>query len=98
MHFLKKVLIFGILGGALYILLSYHFIFFGIKNVEMLKKSSLTLNYTVFNAAGKDVESILYIDPLREDGIGEILVERGLITQKELHRLIAEIEKKPSYY
>ena len=91
MKFGKKIIIWGILGIVVYFLLSYHFIV--IQNtVKMLKKSSPTLNYTFFNAKGKTNESILSIDELREDGIGDLLVEMDLMSEEEKERLIAKIE------
>ena len=93
MHFFKKIVIFAIAGAALYFLLSYHFIFVR-KNVKLLKKSSLTLNYTIFSVHGKSNEAILSIDALREDGIGDLLVEIGLMRESEKEQLEAKFEEK----
>ncbi|MBC8457247.1 MAG: hypothetical protein H8D67_04530 [Deltaproteobacteria bacterium] len=76
MRSIKKLFIFVVLGAALYVLLSYHFIFIG-NSIRMLKKSYLTLEYTIFSTKAKSVESILAIDELREAGIGELLVKMG---------------------
>jgi hypothetical protein len=84
-------MIWVIVAAVIYSLLSYHFIF--VENtVKLLKKSSLTLNYTLFSAKGKTNESILSIDELREDGIGELLVEVGRLTEEELEVLLRKIE------
>ena len=80
-----------IVGAVIYSLLSYHFIFVG-NTIKLLKKSSLTLNYTLFSTKGKTNESILSIDELREDGIGKLLVEAGRLTEEELERLLEKIE------
>ena len=91
MKFRKKLIIWVIVGAVIYSLLSYHFIF--VENtVKLLKKSSLTLNYTLFSTKGKTNESILSIDELREDGIGELLVEAGRLTEAELDALLQKIE------
>jgi hypothetical protein len=58
-----------------------------------LKKSSWTLNYTLFSTKGKTNESILSIDELREDGIGDLLVEAGRLTEQELESLLNKIEE-----
>ncbi len=92
MKFRKKLLIWVIVGGVIYSLLSYHFIFVE-NSVRLLKKSRLTLNYTLFSAKGKTNESILSIDELREDGIGDILVEEGRLTEEELEVLLRKIEE-----
>ena len=82
-NIIKKVLYLAIAGGILYMLLSYHFIIAG-NSIKLLKKSQLTLNYTIFSTKGKTVESILEIDELFEDGIGDILVEADMMSQEEL--------------
>ena len=92
MKFAKKLLIWVVAGAIVYFFLSYHIIF--IENtVRLLKKSSLTLNYTLFSAKGKTNESILSIDELREDGIGDLLVEEGRLSEEELERLLYKIEE-----
>jgi hypothetical protein len=91
MKFAKKLLVWVIAGAIVYFFLGYHVIF--IENtVRLLKKSSLTLNYTLFSAKGKTNESILSIDELREDGIGDLLVEEGRLSEEELERLLNKIE------
>ena len=91
MKFHKKLLIWVIVGAVIYSLLSYHFIFVG-NTIKLLKKSSLTLEYTLFSTKGKTNKSILAIDVLREDGIGDLLVEEGRLTEEELERLLNKIE------
>lgn len=93
MHFLKKIAIVAVAGAALFFLLSYHFIFVG-RSVKLLKKSSLTLNYTIFSIKGKSKENILSIDELREDGIGDLLVEIGMISEREKERLEAKFDEE----
>lgn len=92
MKFRKKLLIWGIVGAVIYSLMSYHFIF--VENtIKLLKKSRLTLNYTLFSTKGKTNKSILSIDELREDGIGDLLVEAGRLTEEELEVLLNKIEE-----
>jgi hypothetical protein len=88
----KKIILLVIVGAIVYFFLSYHVIF--IENtVKLLRKSSLTLNYTLFSAKGKTNESILSIDELREDGIGDLLVDEGRLSEEELERLLNKIEE-----
>jgi len=84
---LKKIAIWAIVIGIGYFILSNHFILVN-STVKLLKKSSLTLNYTFFNAKGKANKTILAIKELRDDGIGELLVEEGRMTDDELERLL----------
>ena len=84
---LKKTIIWGIIGGVFYFFLSHHIIFIGSK-VKLLKKSNLTLEYTIFSTQGKSNQSIIGVDQLREDGIGELLVDMGRMSEEELDRLL----------
>jgi hypothetical protein len=93
MKFGKKVMLWAMAVGALYFLLSYHFIVVG-NGVKLLRKSSLTLNYTIFNTKGKTNKRILSIDQLREGGIGDLLVEMGRLSEEEYERLWALFEKE----
>ncbi len=80
---INKKSTFLIVGAALlYFLLSYHLIIIGrdIRDIRLLKKSTFTLEYTVFSIKGKSNKAILAIDVLRENGIGELLMEEGLMS------------------
>lgn len=92
MKFLKKILIWGIIAAFIYFILSNHFIFID-NTVRLLKKSTLTLEYTLFNAKGKTNKKILEIDVLREDGIADILIEEGVMTEKEGTKLLSQYEE-----
>ena len=95
----KKKLTFLIIGGAiLYFLLSYHIILTGrgIGNIRLLKKSTYTLEYTIFSTRGKSNKKILSIDALREDGIGELLKKEGLMSDEE-EALILDILATKGY-
>ena len=93
MKFSKKLVIWIVLGAVFYFLLSYHFIFID-NTVKLLRKSSLSLEYTIFSAKGKTNKSILSIDELREDGIGDLLVEMGRMSEEEMERLEAMLEER----
>jgi len=84
---LKKMAIWIIVIGIGYFILSHHFILVN-STVKLLKKSNLTLNYTFFNAKGKTNKTILAIKVLRDDGIGELLVDVGRMTDDEFDRLM----------
>jgi len=86
---IQQLLFMGALIYACYFLLSHHVIFFG-KKFELLKKAKLTLDHTVYSPGDrkeidyKGLDSILMNDDLRKAGLGELLVEKGLITEDEL--------------
>jgi hypothetical protein len=90
---IKKILIWAVLGGVLYFFLSFHLIFID-STVKLLRKSSLTLEYTFFNAKGKTNATILSNDDLRENGIGDLLVEMGKMSDEEYERLMRKYEEE----
>lgn len=90
------------MGGGLYFILSFHFIFYG-KNFYLLMKIEPTAEKTLYSLNGKDPVKILEIDQLRSAGIGDILVETGLITEVERQNVEYELENDlamayPEYY
>ena len=97
MVFLKRVLFWVILIGVGYVIMGYHFIFFG-KVPKMLKKNKLSLSYTVFSVPKEEMlksnETIMDIDPLRKAGIADLLVEMGRMTEEEKEKILAEYEEE----
>ena len=92
MHFLKRVLLWGGIAAILYVLLTYHLIFFSGTSVRMLKKTNFSLEYTFFSAHGKSNATIMAVDALREAGIGDLLVEMGKMSEKERNALMGRYE------
>jgi hypothetical protein len=84
---LKKLVIWAVILVCGYFVLSTHFIFIG-SDLRLLKKSHLTLEYTIFSTQGKSIESIMDVDDLRNDGIGRLLVEKGKITDEQLDAIL----------
>ena len=89
---IKGYLLIAAAGAVVYFFLSHHVIFYGqdasvIKNIYLLQKSKLNLHYTFFSLHQKKPEAVMKIKQLREDGIGDLLVELGLLTQQEKSRL-----------
>jgi len=78
----KNLLLFVVLGAILYFLLSYHVILTN-RSTRLLRKSTFTLQYTFFSTKGKSNKTILTIDALREDGIGDLLKKEGLMSEEE---------------
>ncbi len=84
---IKKYLLYGILAAALYFLLAYHFIYCGGATIRMIKKAEPNLHYTFYSIENKRPETIMAVDALRENGIGDILVELDLLTEEEKEEL-----------
>ena len=96
MKFRNKIIVFSIVGVVLYFLLSYHFIIID-NGVKLLKKSSLTLEYTIYSAKGKTNVVIMAIDDLREDGIGDLLVEMKKMSEENLELIMLKYEEEEDY-
>ncbi len=79
---LKEYLMYAVFIAIVYFLLSRHIIFYG-REYHLLPKAELTLEYTFYSIQEKKPEVILQIAPLRRAGIGQILVEREMITDDE---------------
>jgi hypothetical protein len=89
---IKRYLLIAAAGAAAYFLLSHHIIFYGqdasvVKNIYLLKKSTLNLHYTFFSLHQKKPEAVMKIKQLREDGIGSLMVDIGMISETERSRL-----------
>jgi hypothetical protein len=83
---IKKYIISGALLFAGYFLASQHIII-NEKDFRLLKKSELTYEYTFYNITDKTPEEVLRINMLRDDGIGDILVEFGYMNEDEKYKL-----------
>ena len=94
MEFVKKVILWASLVAVFYVLLAFHYVYFGGTQIRFLKKSEYTLKYTFFSTHGKTVEKILSIDELREAGIGDLLVDMGLMKASKLERIMAKYEEE----
>lgn len=83
---IKQYIFIAIIVAAVYMILSNHFVFYG-KQVRLLKKAEMNLHYTFFSLNQKKPEVIMQNETLREAGIGDILVEFGIIDSDEMNRL-----------
>jgi hypothetical protein len=79
---IKQYLLIAVAAVAIYFVLNNHFIFYGTQ-VHLLKKSSPHLHYTFYSIKGKKPANIMEIDYLREAGIGDLLVELGILSEEQ---------------
>lgn len=92
---IKTYIIFAIIIGAFYFLLSHHFIFFGwgdLDDIKILKKNELTLKYTFFSLKQANPYQVMRIEELRDVGIGEIMVEKGMVSEEKLRQITQKID------
>jgi hypothetical protein len=83
---IKQYILIAILAAAGYFIMSNHIIFNGTE-VHLLKKDSLHLHYTFYSIKHKKPAVIMEIDYLREAGIGDLLVDLGIINEADKSRL-----------
>ncbi len=93
-HKIKQLILLVILVSLGYFLLSNHIIYFD-SGIKLLKKSKPTSAYTFVSIENKKVEDILKIENLRNDGIGDLLVEIGKLNNEEKERLEYIIMRSP---
>ena len=83
---LKQYLLIALAAAAFYFLMANHIILKK-NHVYLLRKTSLDLHDTFVSLDNKRPETIMQNDYLRDAGIGDLLVELGLITEEERSRL-----------
>ena len=83
---IRQYLLIAGAAALLWFVLDNHFIIHG-HRVHLLKKSTLNLHDTFVSLENKRPESVLRNVRLREAGLGDLLVELGLLTEDQRSRL-----------
>jgi len=83
---LKQYLLIALAVAILYFVLDNHFIFQE-KRVYLLQKTTLNLHDTFVSLHNKRPETIMENEDLRDAGIGDLLVEMGMLTDEEKSQL-----------
>ncbi len=94
MRRITKYIVWVGVGGALYFVAGNHFIYFGGAKYKLLKKKELTFSHTFFSTELKTPKAILKDDVFREAGLGDLLVEEGLLSEEKKEQIIKKIEEK----
>lgn len=78
--------------AAFYLMLSHHFIFYSARDFDVLKKQELTLKYTFYSIRQHTPYDTLRISELRDAGIEDVLLERGIVSDEKLNKLLNRID------
>ena len=83
---LKQYFLIALVAAALYFVLDNHFIFK--KNrFYLLPKTTLNLHDTFVSLDNKRPETIMESEDLRDAGIGDLMVELGMLSDVEMQKL-----------
>ena len=96
MTFVKKVLIWGSLALVMYLLLGFHYLYFGGTTVRVLKKNKFTLEdtFTDLSSTIMTNKKILENDTLREAGVADLLVDMGRMSEDQRDLLMEKYEEE----
>jgi TPP-dependent pyruvate/acetoin dehydrogenase alpha subunit len=88
---IRNYILVALAVGAFYFLLSHHIVFTSHRDFNLLNKSELSLKYTFFSMKQQSPERILRIVELREAGIEDLLLEKGLVSEERLDKILDDI-------
>lgn len=91
---LKSYFWIGLAIGSFYFLLSHHFIFYSLKKFDVLKKDELTLKYTFYGLRQHTPMETMRIRELRDAGIGDLLLDEGMVTEERLDQILSQIDSE----
>ena len=88
---LKRYALIAAAVALLWFVLDNHFVMYG-KEVHLLKKDERNLHDTFVSLNNKRPATVLKNDRLREAGIGELMVDIGMLSEEELSRLESKLD------
>ena len=88
---LKQYALIAAAAALLWFVMDNHFII-DKHRVRLLKKSTLDFHDTFVSLDNKRPESIIQNDRLREAGIGDLMVELGIITEDERSQWVSKYD------
>lgn len=93
---IRNYVLIALAVGAFYFLLSHHIVFTTFRDYNLLKKNELSLKYTFFSMKQQSPERILRIKELRDAGIENLLLEKGMLSEQRLDKILDDIDAQES--
>ncbi len=93
---IRNYVLIALVIGAFYFLLSHHFLFTSYSDITLLKKSELTFKNTFVSLRQQSPKQLLRINALRDAGIEDLLLEKGLVSEVKLNRILNELDAQES--
>ena len=78
--------------GIFYFLITHHIAFTSFYDFSLLKKTEPTLRYTFLSITQLNPNRILRVEALRDAGLGELLVERGILREERFEQILDRID------
>ena len=88
---LKRYALIAAAAALLWFVVDNHFIMYG-SDIHLLKKEERNLHDTFVSLNNKRPATVLKNDRLREAGIGELMVDFGMLSEEELSRLESKLD------
>ncbi len=89
---IKQYALIAIVILGFYYILSHHFIFTSWTSFHVLPKQELTLKYTFFSLKQAIPESVLKNETLRDAGIGQIMLDEGMLSEQRYDAILRKID------
>jgi len=89
---IKQYALIAIVIFGFYYILSHHFIFTSWTSFHVLPKQELTLKYTFFSLKQAIPESVLKNETLRDAGIGQIMLDEGMLSEQRYDAILRKID------
>lgn len=91
---IRNFALIALVCGAFYFLLTHHVLFNGLTQFDLLKKTEPTLENTFISVRQLNPRKMLRNDNLYNAGLGDYLLEKGLISAERLQRILDQIDQE----
>lgn len=91
---IRNYVLIALAAAVFYFFMTHHVFFTSFTDYDLLKKIEPTFKYTFVSIKQINPVKIVQVTALREAGVGDLLLKRGLISQVKLTQALEAIEAK----